>query len=153
MTFKKVANAHKADINGNTISIDPTDTTVKGPFLSIKVSLIETGTARELASLREWIKRDRTLRKHRVDHGFKTIDGTMGSIGDYLTVATTSGAAGFIARELCRAIIAWLKNQRSNITVRLTGKATIEINSSQVKQGSVEEILNSLGPYLDSEDK
>ncbi|WP_190817735.1 effector-associated constant component EACC1 [Saccharopolyspora pogona] len=114
-----------------------------------------TGThvAETLASLRDWLKRDQALRRHKIEYrSGQSTPGTMGAIGDFITVIATSGAAGYTAREVSRVVIVWLKNQRSEVTVRIKGRVDIDISSSQAKDGSVESIISSIGAELDLEE-
>ena len=68
----------------------------------------------------------------------------MGSIGDFIAVIATSGTAGYTVREVGKVVIVWLKNQRSEVTVRIKGKNEIEISSSQAKEGSIEDLLGAI---------
>jgi membrane-associated two-gene conflict system component 1 (EACC1) len=78
---------------------------------------VEDATADELRSLHQWLAGEEDLRGrvHLVQNPPQS--GTLGTLPDLLQVVLANGGAGAV---LAGAVVAWVRNRTTNVTVKLT---------------------------------
>ncbi|WP_405876983.1 hypothetical protein [Streptomyces sp. NBC_00005] len=104
-------------------------------------------TARLFTSLAEWLRYEEDLRgRTRLVHG-KITTGTMGGLPEALVVALSAGGA---ASVLARAVVEWVKQCKSDVTVKAVRPTGESFEFDLRRVADPESVITQLRTFLDA---
>ena len=120
----------------------------------VEVSLrVEDAPADDLRSLYGWLAGEDDLRGQVHLAQAPPQSGMLGTLPDVLQVVLANGGAGAV---LAGAVVAWVRNRTTNITVKLTRKdgTTAEVNAERLQRmdaAAVHAVVNELNQVLNAD--
>ncbi|MGW3447320.1 effector-associated constant component EACC1 [Streptomyces sp. NPDC001076] len=104
-------------------------------------------TVRLLTSLTEWLRHEEDLRgRTRLVHS-KIPTGTMGGLPEALVVALSTGGA---ASVLARAVVEWVKQRKSDVTVKAVRPTGESFEFDLRRVADPESVITQLRTFLDA---